>query len=145
MNWGIHAPSMTHFRVSVNPESGQTTRYRHNPMATPRYVPPHAIVATNVQNLLDRDCPPDPKKGRRGQIRRFIELHPTLQNRLSKIQRALKDGGMNLASLEELAKAFKLHPYQLLIDKLDVHDPQIAVRRRVYESLRQAASAIEES
>lgn len=96
-------------------------------MATERTVRARAILAANVQALLDREFPPDPRKGRWGQVTRFVDHHK-IRNSLSKVQRAVKDGGVNMGTVEQLAKV------QLLIDKLDVNEPQVVIPRRLYEA-----------
>lgn len=78
------------------------------------------VVATNIQNLLDRDFPGE----QRGQHGRFREKFPKVH--LSKIQRAVQEGALNIASIEQFAEVFKVEPYQLFIDGLDVERPQVA-------------------
>lgn len=108
-----------------------------------RTVRARAILAANVQALLDREIPPHPKKGRWGQITKFVDDH-RIRKSLSKIQRAVKDGGVNMDTVEQLAKLFGVEPYQLLIDKLDVKEPQVVIPRRLYgAAMRIAGDLIE--
>lgn len=78
------------------------------------------IIATNIQNLLDRDF-----SGKvQGQHGRFRKVYSKIS--LSKIQRAVQEGALNMTSIEQFAKAFDLEPYQLFIDGLNVRSPQVA-------------------
>lgn len=128
------------------PESGSLSTlkwvgirgYGVAPMPADRHVRLRALLAVNVQALLDRDVP-STRADRRGQIPAFLDKHKISRKRLSKFQRAVKDGAINLGALEELAQAFKVEPYQLLIDKLDVNDPQIAERPSVVAAARRIA------
>lgn len=85
------------------------------------------IFAANVQALLDKH---DPK--RYGQIHRFAQAHKRIP--LSKLQRAVKDGSVNLETVEQIALATGVEPYQLFIEKLDVTDPQIAFKSKWVEA-----------
>lgn len=95
------------------------------------------IVAQNVRALLDRDFP-----GKRGQHNRFVKQHQRIS--LSKIQRASSDGGVNLETIEELATAFRVAPYQLLLPGLNAKEPQIAIEKRYYETARDLARRLTE-
>jgi hypothetical protein len=97
---------------------------------------PQQILAQNIQALLDRDF----KGPKRGQIGRFCGKHKAIA--LSKMQRAVAEGAVNLSTVEELAKAFKLQPYQLFIPRLNVNEPQIAIERRYYSMAREVAQGI---
>lgn len=105
----------------------------------PGLSPVYGTVAKNVQALLDRDFP-----GRRGQANRFHKKHPGVP--LSKIQRASKDGKLNLDSLEQLAVIFKLAGvYQLLVPGLNAKEPQIAIDRKYYLAARNIARELAEA
>ena len=96
------------------------------------------VVARNVQALLDRDFP-----GKRGQHSRFCKKRAGIA--LSRMQNASKDGGINMATLARIATAFGVLPYQMLIDGLNVKEPQIAIEKRYYMAAKQIAKDLAEA
>lgn len=132
----VHNAQFTRNRVHVNPESGSRKVYGCKPMANKPLIGIRRIVATNVQALLDRDFP-----GPGGQIGRFLKKHPKVG--LSKMQRAVNEGGINMSTVDQIAAAFKVQPYQLFIHKLNVDSPQIAIAPKYVANVQRMAKELE--
>lgn len=98
------------------------------------------VIATNVQALLDRDV----GVARKGQIGRFIKKHAHMEKALSKMQRAVNEGAMNLDTMEQLAKVFGVSPYQLLIEGLNPKAPQVAIERHLVKTAQRMAKELAE-
>lgn len=97
------------------------------------------ILSKNIVELLKRDYP-GPERGR---IARFRQHHKGIP--LSKMQRAINDGRINLQTLSQLAEAFKVQPYQLLVPNLIASDPQIAIERKYFEKAKSLARELSEA
>jgi hypothetical protein len=95
------------------------------------------VVRQNFQRLLDEHFGP-----RRGQPGRFHKAHRTIA--LSKIQNILERGGCNIDSIGQIATAFRLQPYQLLIRNLDVKEPQVAVPARQVLAIERLRKELDE-
>lgn len=85
------------------------------------------ILRANVVRLLEKHY-----DGKPGRLKR---QNP--QVRLATVQDIAKGAGCNVASLQPLADAFRLRPYQLLIRDLDVEAPQEAVTARQMRAIKE--------
>jgi len=105
----------------------------------PRVLSLSDTLAANVNALLARDY--GEGKGRHS---KFAKDHKAKGIVLRLIQDVTKKGTASLPSLEKLAKAFKVQPYQLLIKGLNAKEPQVAIERRQFEALKKMAKEITE-
>lgn len=135
----------TLFRVIVNPEEGNESRYPVQGMAQRPITAVKNTLKENVTKLLDRDFPPEKFPNGRGQLMALLKARRGLSRaNLSKMQRVLKDGSCNLNTVGQIANAFGLdHAYQLFINGLDVKEPQVVITQRQARVLEKLRSDLE--
>lgn len=110
---------------------GQKTRAPKT-MKVPGFM--RVILAENIKSLMDRHYIESRNRPK--------SLAKDAGVSLSTIQRILeRENGANLDSIEQIAEAFALSAYQLLIPSLDILDPQIVhgaseAERRLYREWR---------
>lgn len=119
----------TRFRVIVNPESGIASPVSFFAMGRKALTALEAVLHDNVKRLLDEHTDYRGKPGRVKERHANVRLE-TLQNIYN------GTGGCNVASLEWLANALEVQPYQLLVRDLDVKSPQQVVSAKQMQAIK---------